>query len=220
MTGKGRIVTIEGPCCAGKTTLGRTLVTVFDGFTVVRVPCYADHVGGGRFLPRPVPASVSEDAQALVALLAVEAERTAYAHAQPYDLALVDRSVYTLLAHRYALERRTGLGLSEPARQLLARSDLPLWPDLVLYLDLPQEAIEDRNQGKFEDGNIFIDPDYNAGFRAFFETLDADLPATVWIDATLTPVELRRMAERHVRALLGGEAPPPARRERELPPRR
>jgi thymidylate kinase len=214
-----RRVSLVGNSGAGKTTLGRALVAVLDGFTVVRVPCYADHVGGGRFLPRPVPASVSEDAQALGVLVAVEADRTAYAHAQPYDLALVDRSVYTLLAHRYALERRTGLGLSEPAWQLLARSALPLWPDLVLYLDLPQEAIEDRNQGKFEDGNIFIDPDYNAGFRAFFETLDADRPATVWIDATLTPVELRRIAERQVRALLGGHVSPLARRERELPPR-
>jgi thymidylate kinase len=219
MTGKGRVAAIEGPCCAGKTTLGRALTAALSDLTVVRVPCYADHVGGSRFLPRPVPASVSEDAAALAALLAVEADRSAYAHAQPYDLALVDRSVYTLLAHRYTLERRTGLGLFEPAWQLLARSDLPLWPDLVLYLDLPQEAIEDRNQGKFEDGNIFIDPDYNAGFRAFFEKLDADLPAIVWIDATLTPVELCGIAERQVRALLSGQASPLARPERELPPR-
>jgi thymidylate kinase len=205
------VVAIEGPCCAGKTTLGRALVATLGGLAVVLVSCYADHVGGGRFLPRPVPGSLAEDEQALRTLLAVEAQRSAYAHTQPYDLVLVDRSVYTLLAHRYALERRTGLGLCEPARQLIARSDLPLWPDLVLYLDVPQEAIKDRNHGKFDTGNLFIDPDYNADFRSFFEKLPgAARPAMAWLDATSPPVELCQVAAAHIQASLRKSAAPKA----------
>jgi thymidylate kinase len=180
------VVAMEGPCCAGKTTLGRALATALVDLTILEVPCFADHVGGGRFLPRPVPTSVAEDEQAIRSLLHVEAERTAYAPSQPYDLVLVDRSVYTLLAHRYALERSTGLG-----------------PDLVLYLDLPQEALEGRNHGKFEAGNIFIDRGYNADFRAFFAELVSEQPRlTVWLDATLTPTRLHEIAAERVLAML------------------
>ena len=197
------VVAMEGPCCAGKTTLGHTLVAVLDDLVIRYVPCYADHVGGGRFLPRPVPASVAEDQHVMRTLLHVEAERTKYAHTQPYDLVLLDRSVYTLLAHRHALERSTRLGPIDPARQLLARSDLPLWPDLVLYLDLPQEAIGGRNHGKFGSGNIFIDPWYNAGFRSFFAALATQQPpATAWLDATLTPERLCAAGAQCIRALL------------------
>jgi hypothetical protein len=51
MTGQPRVVALEGPCCAGKTTLGRLLVGALSDLRVAFVPCYADHAGGGRFLP-------------------------------------------------------------------------------------------------------------------------------------------------------------------------
>jgi uridine kinase len=46
------IVALEGPCCAGKTTLSRLLARELADLSVALVPCYADHAGGGRFLPR------------------------------------------------------------------------------------------------------------------------------------------------------------------------
>ena len=50
MTAKPYIVALEGPCCAGKTTLGRLLVQELREMAVTFVPCYADHAGGGRHL--------------------------------------------------------------------------------------------------------------------------------------------------------------------------
>ncbi len=77
ITGK-QWVAVEGPCCAGKTTLSRGLLERDDRASRSRhVHCYADHVGGGRFLPRPVPESVPEDQAAIRALLQIEAERVA-----------------------------------------------------------------------------------------------------------------------------------------------
>ena len=48
---------LEGPCCAGKTTLARLLIPELPRLAVTVVPCYADHAGGGgscrvRRLPR------------------------------------------------------------------------------------------------------------------------------------------------------------------------
>ncbi len=203
MTHAGRWVALEGPCCAGKTTLGQGLLRILSDLSVSYVPCYATHVGGGRFLPRPGPQSLAEDRRALQTLLAVEFDRSAHARSRPNDLVLMDRSVYTLLAHRYALERITNLGLFSAARRFLTSSEVPAWPNLVLYLDLPQETIPDRNDGKFDTDNVLIDPHYNAGIRSYFAALaDAGRPSLVWMDATLDPAELQELAEAQIRKLL------------------
>jgi thymidylate kinase len=198
-------VAAEGPCCAGKTTLSRGLLGKMTDIAICHVHCYADHVGGGRFLPRPVPQSPREDQQAIDALLAVEADRVAQARADTSDLVLMDRSVHTLLAHRYALQRVTGLALLAPAERAIAQSDAPAWPDLVLYLDVPQQTILDRNRGKFPPDSIFIDPAFNTGIRGYFSAAtDRGNSAIVWLDATLEPAKLANIAEGHIRRLLQG----------------
>jgi thymidylate kinase len=194
---------VEGSCCAGKTTLSRGLLDGMTDLVISHVRDYADHVGGGRFLPRPVPESVAEDQQAVDALLRVEADRLAPARAARSDLVLMDRSIHTLLAHRYAVQRVTGLAVLAPAERVIARSSVPAWPDLVLYLDVPQQTILDRNRGKFAADSIFIDTVFNAGIRDYFsETMEVGKTEIVWLDATLEPEKLVRIAEGHVRRLL------------------
>jgi hypothetical protein len=51
------------------------LLQNLPGVTVAFAKCYADHVGGGRFLPRQEARSVEERERALHRLLAVEADR-------------------------------------------------------------------------------------------------------------------------------------------------
>jgi thymidylate kinase len=200
-----RWVAVEGPCCAGKTTLSRGLLSELTGIVISHVVCYADHVGGGRFLPRPVPESVAEDQAAVAALLVIEADRVASARAAASNLVLMDRSVHTLLAHRYALQRVTGLDCLEPAERVIARSEAPAWPDLVLYLDVTQQAILDRNRGKFPPDSIFIDAGFNVGIRDYFaRTTDRAGTRIVWLDAMLDPAELVSIAEVHIRELLHG----------------
>jgi thymidylate kinase len=201
-----RWVAVEGPCCAGKTTLSRGLLAEMTDIVTAHVRCYADHVGGGRFLPRPVPQSPSEDQDSVATLLMIEADRTAEARASRSDVVLMDRSIHTLLAHRYALQQVTGLALLAPAQRVIARSGAPAWPDLVLYLDVPHQTILDRNGGKFPPDSIFIDPDFNAGIRGYFtEATDQEADTFVWLDATLEPAKLMSTAEGRIRELLQGD---------------
>jgi thymidylate kinase len=167
MTAKPYTVALEGPCCAGKTTLGRLLIQELRELAVTFVPCYADHAGGGRYLPRQEADTVTEREQALRQLLPIEAGRIAQVP-QQCDVLLEDRSVHTLLAHSYALQRKTGTDFLAPSERLLHSSPVPAWPGLVLYLDLPQGAVQQRNPGKFPPGSIYTDPDFNAAVRAYF----------------------------------------------------
>lgn len=205
MTAEPYVVALEGPCCAGKTTLARLLRPELHDLTVAFVPCYADHAGGGRFLPRQEAATVAEREQALRQLLIIEAGRLAQV-TEDCDIILEDRSVHTLLAHSYALQHMTGTGFLTPSERLLRSSPIPAWPDLVLYLDLPQQAVHDRNQGKFPPGSIYTDQTFNAAIRAYFRRLAGrKSPRMAWLDATLELPELARLAAAHIRRETGRE---------------
>jgi len=205
MTAQPCIVALEGPCCAGKTTLGRLLIQELCELAVTFVPCYADHAGGGRFLPRQQADTVAEREQALRQLLLIEAGRLAQVP-QACDVILEDRSVHTLLAHSYALQCRTGTGFLAPSAGLLRSSPVPAWPDLVLYLDLPQDAVPERNPGKFPPGSIYTDPDFNATVRAYFRRLASrKTPPVAWLDATLELQDLARLAAARIRHETGQE---------------
>lgn len=176
---------MEGPCCAGKTTLVGGLSHSLSGLRVEHVKCYADHAGGGRFLPEEVPATLAEDAQGLQTLLTIESDRISAARLQGSDIVLMDRSVHTLLSHRYALERVTGLSFFEPARMTLSQSRILVWPSLVLYLDVIQATVNDRNKNKFAAGSVLIDAGFNGAIRSYFANLTGrPLPRIAWLDAT------------------------------------
>lgn len=205
MTAKPCIVALEGPCCAGKTTLGRLLVQELCELAVTFVPCYADHAGGGRNLPRQEAGTVAEREQALRQLLLVEAGRLSQVP-QGCDVILEDRSVHTLLAHSYALARKTGTDFLSPSERLLLSSPVPAWPGLVLYLDLPQDAVPERNLGKFPPGSIYTNRDFNVAVRSYFRRLaDRNTPQVAWLDATLELPELARLAAARIRHQIGQE---------------
>jgi thymidylate kinase len=198
-------IAVEGPCCAGKTTLGRGLTDLLSEIQIGYVQDYSDFVGGGRNLPPAVPDSLEAEEQALRELLRIEADRTAAPLAANPQLLLIDRSVYTLLAHCHALDRMTGVPYDELAHRILTGSKIPVWPDLIVYLDVSEETVAARNRGKFPPGSIFVDPAFNAGFRSYFRRLaDAGLTRIVWLDAAGTPEELRDLAAAPVRRQLCG----------------
>ncbi|HZM82422.1 MAG TPA: hypothetical protein VFC19_42425 [Candidatus Limnocylindrales bacterium] len=168
---------------------------------IAHVRCYADFVGGGRFLPNAVPHTLDEDAAGLQELLCLERARTETALRSESDLILLDRGVHTLLAHRYAIERTTGLTCFGPAQRAVDKAQLPSRPDLVTYLDVPQEVVHARNHGKFPTDSIFIDARFNSGIRSYFAEITERQPI-LWLDATLDPGKLVKLAEVEVRRLL------------------
>ncbi len=118
-------------------------------------------------------------------------------------MALLDRSVHTLLAHRYAIDQLTGLGCYEPASKTLSLSPAPAWPRLVLFLDVSQGAVEERNRGKFPEDSLFIDARFNSAIRRYYESVTASGDAhIVWLDGELDTGKLVDLAETQIRALL------------------
>jgi hypothetical protein len=76
----------------------------------------------------------------------------------------------------------------------------------VLYLDLPQDAVQHRNPGKFPPGSIYTDPGFNAAVRAYFRRLaGGKAPRVAWLDATLDLPELTRLAVARIRHETGQE---------------
>lgn len=182
-----RWVAIEGPCCAGKTTLGHGLLEQLDPGSVTIVTDYADFVGGAAGMPDPDPPSWFGERSAIDVLLELETARLkACLPKVPPPLVLIDRSVLTIEAHCAGLDRRHRrrppfLGRT---RRLLAEDPRPCWPQAVLYLDPPHEVQLARNDGKFAAGSIFMDATYNAGFREHFARSRQDLAGRLeWIDA-------------------------------------
>jgi thymidylate kinase len=202
MSAHRRIVALEGPCCAGKTTLGHALLNELPEYTPSLVACYADHAGGGRYLPPQEASTVREREDALWRLLDIEAGR--FAAIPPGSrLVIADRSVHTLLGNSLALQDATGIGFFEPAARLLNASAVPTWPDLVLYLDLPQPLVCVRNNDKFPPGSIYIDAAFNASVRAYFRRLANQKAVHVaWLDATLDPAELIGQASGQIRHMM------------------
>ncbi len=149
-----------------------------------------------------MPASLAEEEESIGIFLRLEAERTRIQRASAVDLILIDRSVHTLLAHCHALEQLTGERYSALAERILRRSTIPLWPDLVIYLDLPEGAVHLRNHGKFSADSIFIDPAFNAGIRSYFGGLArAGAPKVIWIDSTLGAETVRQLVGAEISSL-------------------
>lgn len=183
---KRAVVAIEGPCCAGKTTLSLGLQAAASLGLSVHVRDYSDFVGGGRNLPPPVPMTELEEREALKRFVELERERTSHVLAGDIGLVIIDRSLHTLIGHCSGIESRVGYACADLARGILLDADLPLWPDVVIYLDASVRVINTRNKGKFPAGSVFMDEFYNNGFKEYFESIrTAGKPAVVWIDGSL-----------------------------------
>jgi thymidylate kinase len=88
---------------------------------------------------------------------------------------------------------------------MIARSGAPAWPNLVIYLDVNQQTILDRNGGKFPQDCIFIDPLFTAGIRDYYAGItESNAAPVVWLDATLDPYKVASLAEAHITELLHG----------------
>lgn len=197
-------IAIEGPCCAGKTTLASGLVKE-SPFPIAYVRDYSDHVGGGKFLPSPVPASLAEEKLILNRFLTIEADRIACARkATPEsDLIIIDRSIHTLLAHCFALRQLLNDDYFDLALSIIRKSEFPLWPERILYLDTPQYAIEHRNDGKFAPDSIFVNADFNAAVRSYFQQVaGVPRPHVVWLDAAVDTTVVRALAAAQLRLRL------------------
>ena len=150
-----------------------------------------------RYLRDPVTVSGWRARLLATSAFAISVEWLADARmtAREPGMIIIDRSVHTLLAHCFALRRLLNDDYFGLAQRVIGESHVPLWPDHILYLDVPQCVIEARNDGKFAPGSIFIDAGFNAGVRSYFHQLaGVPSPRVVWLDATVDATMVRALA--------------------------
>ena len=185
-------IAIEGPVCAGKTTLALGLRDSFGAGRTVIVPDYADFVGGGN-MPPEQPTTLDDERAALSVLLEVE-ERRFREFPQFFSddtrLALIDRSILTLLGHCAGLDAIIGVGSTflELGSSVIESSQVAVRPEMLIYLDVDMETQLRRNNGKFRKGSVLLDPRLNEAFRTYFLKLaSANVEASTLVDAQLSP---------------------------------
>jgi len=165
------IIALEGPSGAGKTTaiqhLRRTPVIVD---TALFFGCYVRHIRSTHAIPPPRTFSAAEQFAAFETFMSAEADRAADAAHNPGRLIILDRSVDTLMAHAYAMDRLYNFGVHEQVRRRL--EDLPhLRPDHTIYLDVGAQTLRRRraSAGERAESEYFLhDPAFLAHARAYF----------------------------------------------------
>jgi thymidylate kinase len=195
MNDKIKIVAMEGPCRAGKSTLSSGLIEQFSYHKIDHILDYAEFAGGGKNLPPPASLlSLNEEKDALDFLLNIEVERAS--HCRKSERIIIDRSVHTLLAHCYAIDKMRQLPYFQLANMCIYSSKKPIWPHKILYLDVSQEEIQRRNNGKFPQDSIFINSEFNAWVKDYFINLQMQFPELVTIlNANLSIHEIRSNAK-------------------------
>lgn len=183
-----RIVALEGPVCAGKTTVAAGLE--FAGAKVV--PEYLDLTGGASLAGADAP-EAGDGLRRLHLLLELERGRTT--HLPPAGTVVLDRSVFTLLAYEAGLS-------AMPAPNVLAhavgavvaaadRGDVAL-PDRIVFLDCPASLCRERAAAAGMRTPAFLfDARFRGGFRQLFCRLERAVPGMVlFADADCPPVDV------------------------------
>ena len=183
-----QMVALEGPVCAGKTTIAMALAT--DGALVVPeyfdVPGAADRVG--------VDAPLAGDGLRRLSVL-LELERGRLTQLPAAGLVVLDRSVFSLLAYEAGLSAMAAPSvLADALKAVRAAVDdgAVALPERVIFLDCPAPACHERAAAAGMRTPAFhFDPEFRGGFRQLFCRLERVAPGMVpFVDAGRSPVKV------------------------------
>lgn len=135
------ILSLEGPSYAGKTTAIRLLRRIPEiAGRAIFFGCYVRHLRPTHPIPPARTSSAAEQLAAFETFMSAEADRVTMAAMHPGRLVVLDRSIDTLMAHAYALDRLYDFGVHHQVRQRL--EELPhLRPHHTIYLDVPDAIL-------------------------------------------------------------------------------
>jgi thymidylate kinase len=175
------IVALEGPVCAGKTTVAQRLASVCTSI----VPEYLDVPGAASRVGVEAPAA--DDGLRRLRLL-LEIERHRVLHLPRVGSILLDRSVFTLIAYEAGLAAMSAANVLSAAAGEVAnaieRGGVVL-PGRVMYLDCPAASCRERAAAAGMQTPAFLfDTAFRGGFRQVFVRLELAAPGTVlFVDA-------------------------------------
>ncbi|WP_326797279.1 hypothetical protein OG946_19155 [Streptomyces sp. NBC_01808] len=201
------ILSLEGPSYAGKTTAIRLLRRIPEiAGRAIFFGCYVRHLRPTHPIPPARTSSAAEQLAAFETFMSAEADRVTMAAMHPGRLVVLDRSIDTLMAHAYALDRLYDFGVHHQVRQRL--EELPhLRPHHTIYLDVPDAILRRRratSREKSTSAYFLHDPTFLALTRSYF--IDKPEPP---IAGQITVLSAERPAEhiaQEVRALADNEA--------------
>ena len=151
-----KVIALEGPSYAGKSTAIAHLRQQGIEDRVFVSDCYVDHIGHRQDIPPVRTASAAAQLAAFEMFMSIEGIRVRRALAGAKPVVLLDRSVDTLLAHAHALDALFGFDVHHQLRDRL--QELPfLRPDHTLYLDVPAEVLSLRRKAA---GHTAAESDY------------------------------------------------------------
>jgi thymidylate kinase len=140
-----KIIALEGPSYAGKSTAIRHLRTRGIEQRAFVSDCYVQHIDRRTDIPPARTASAAEQLAAFETFMGIEGTRVRKALVSAKPVVLLDRSVDTLLAHAHALDALFDYDIHHRLRDRL--QELPfLRPHHTLYLDVPAEELALRRK--------------------------------------------------------------------------
>jgi thymidylate kinase len=174
-------VALEGPVCAGKTTVAKSLGSVCTRV----VPEYLDLPGAASRVGVDAPAA-GDGLRRLRLLLEIERHRVL--HLPRMGSIVLDRSVFTLIAYEAGLAAMSGPNVlcaaAEEVADAIERGAVAL-PDRVVFLDCPAASCVERAAAAgMRTPTFLFDAAFRCGFRQVFFRLERAAPGTVlFVDA-------------------------------------
>lgn len=179
------IVGLEGTSFTGKSTLASALSAAFEPREAIIIPCYSECSSQDR--PPAVPSSTEEQLAAVQYYLDIERQRheAATAALDSGRVVIADRTVHTLLAHTFALDRLYNYDAFGRADALVATA-VHIQSTVVFHLRASSTTLAGRAIGRPGFPDLYYDEAFVGAFDEYFNTLADE--RCVHLDAE-TPVD-------------------------------
>lgn len=164
-----RVVAIEGPVCAGKSSLVNSLI----GSGLGGILEYSEYVGhANQDFPKFPPRDAEQAKRSFEFFLDLEKQRILDMQLLTQSNVVIDRSIFTLLAFEAGASRITGIDIFDWAVERLLQEEEIILPDHVVYLDVaPQVSIQRAEENDIPIPKFLLSEEFNRGFRDFFIAL-------------------------------------------------
>ncbi|MBU1199943.1 AAA family ATPase [Patescibacteria group bacterium] len=171
------IVAIEGPVCAGKSTLVEKLNREGLG-TVLEYSEYVAHAN--QDFPKFPPTDEEAAKKSFEFFLNLERRRSQDMAGLAQDTIAIDRSIFTLLAFEVGAAKITGIDISDWAVERLSNENNLIVPYHVFYLDVPVAVSRERaERNGIPIPSFLLSEEFNQGFRDFFIGLEQAMPGYI-----------------------------------------
>jgi dTMP kinase len=168
-----QIIAIEGVSGTGKTSVVAAVGAVLEQEHAMRVrtlACHVDIAGGDNKVPG-LATSTEEQREFFEFFIEIESQRWHSVYKDDRSaVVLLDRSVFSLMAHASAVEQLLGFEVSGWLDQRLSRQPSLLWPEVVVRLDIDDRIIDQRCGARMPE-QWWRNPSYNAAIRAYWDGL-------------------------------------------------